>query len=773
MKKQFTLSVDNVHVRPYSGYPKFGSTLCYFAMLLIVFLTACKKDDFEGEVIGLCPVVVSTDPMDLAVDVALDKLITVTFNTAMNPATINSTSFTIKQGTTVVPGVIAQTANKAVFTFKPTAPLLPFTKFTGTITTAATDTLRTAMVADYIWTFTTIPVVTTASNPSAAGTTTGGGGFAQGSRVTVTATPINEFVFTNWTEGGNEVSTSSSYSFTMAGNRALVANFAPVPIGRFAVNLSSLPAAGGTTTGAGSYDTGASVTATATANPGFVFVEWTENRVRVSTSSSIQFFITSDRTFVANFRAIPANQFALVLSSNPPAGGTTDGEGAYPAGTSVTAIAAQNVGYTFTNWTDLSTGAVLSTSPNFTFVLSANRSLRANFTLNTYTLTTNAINGTVTRVPDLPRYNHGSTVTLTATPSPGFVFSSWGGDAAGSANPLTVTMDRDKNITANFTAIPTNAFTLIVIANNGSVTRNPNTPTYPSGSTVQLTATPNTGFRFTGWSGDATGSTNTLTVIMNANKTITANFEAVPVVAPLFTSIFGAFGGSAGITNQGISTRIVNGSIGTTGVSTIITGFRDGTTGDVYTVTPLNNGLVTGRIHTAPPPPGSAASALIATNALAAMNAFYISISPANRPNGIILSTDELGGRTLAPGTYRSASGTYAITNGDLTLDAQGNPDAVWVFQVPTALTVGVAGPTGAKSVILAGGAQARNVYWYVGTAATINGAGGGTMVGTIISSAGVTFSTAGNMTQTVLNGRALSLVASVTMVNTTINVPQ
>jgi len=54
----------------------------------------------------------------------------------------------------------------------------------------------------------------------------------------------------------------------------------------------------------------------------------------------------------------------------------------------------------------------------------------------------------------------------------------------------------------------------------------------------------------------------------------------------------------------------------------------------------------------------------------------------------------------------------------------------------------------------------------------TINGAGGGTMVGTIIAMAGVTFSTPDNMVQTVLNGRALSLVASVTMVNTTINVP-
>ncbi len=69
-------------------------------------------------------------------------------------------------------------------------------------------------------------------------------------------------------------------------------------------------------------------------------------------------------------------------------------------------------------------------------------------------------------------------------------------------------------------------------------------------------------------------------------------------------------------------------------------------------------------------------------------------------------------------------------------------------------------------------GALAKNVFWYVGTAATINGAGGGVMVGTIIANAGVTFSTSGNAAQTVLNGRAISLVASVTMVNTTVNVP-
>ncbi len=171
--------------------------------------------------------------------------------------------------------------------------------------------------------------------------------------------------------------------------------------------------------------------------------------------------------------------------------------------------------------------------------------------------------------------------------------------------------------------------------------------------------------------------------------------------------------------------------------------------------------------------PGTATSFAIATQALSDANAAYLSISPASMPGGTDPGAGELGGLTLAPGVYKSASGTFNISNGDLTLDAQGNPNAVWVFQTDSGLTVGIAGPTGAKSVILINGALPKNVFWYIGSTATINGAGGGTMVGTIIANSGVTFSTAGNAAQTVLNGRALSLISSVTMVNTTINVPQ
>jgi len=237
---------------------------------------------------------------------------------------------------------------------------------------------------------------------------------------------------------------------------------------------------------------------------------------------------------------------------------------------------------------------------------------------------------------------------------------------------------------------------------------------------------------------------------------------------------FASFGGASGLTNQGIYS-VINGDIGTTGDSPLVTGFHD-SGANVYTETPLNSGTVNGTIHTATAPSGSVPGLTASAVALAALNTFN-NLSPAALPGGMDVSSlggaaGQLGGRTLAPGVYKSAPGTYAIQGGDLTLDAAGDPNAVWVFQMATSLTVGGPGAAFPQSVLLVNGAQAKNVFWQVGTAATINAAGGGTMVGTIISSAATTFSTAGNVAVVTLEGRALALNASVTMVNTRINVP-
>jgi hypothetical protein len=236
---------------------------------------------------------------------------------------------------------------------------------------------------------------------------------------------------------------------------------------------------------------------------------------------------------------------------------------------------------------------------------------------------------------------------------------------------------------------------------------------------------------------------------------------------------FGVFGGGAGMTNQGIYT-VVKGDIGTTAASSLVTGFHDAKA--VFTETPLNKGKVTGKVYTATAPLGSVPNFIASAAALAAQTAFD-KLSPAALPGGIDVSkfgggAGELGNRTLAPGVYKSAPGSFAIQSGDLVLDGRGDQNAIFVFQMSSTLTVGGPGAAFPQSVILVNGARAKNVFWQVGSSATINAAGGGTMVGTIIASSGAAFSTADNTDITTLNGRALALHASVTLVNTVINVP-
>ena len=226
---------------------------------------------------------------------------------------------------------------------------------------------------------------------------------------------------------------------------------------------------------------------------------------------------------------------------------------------------------------------------------------------------------------------------------------------------------------------------------------------------------------------------------------------------------FGAFGGGAGVTNQGINT-VVNGNLGSTAACTLITGFHDAI--HVYTQTPLNIGAVNGAIDCAPPAPGTPATMAIATQARADAQTAYNNL--AAMPPGSDPGAGQLGGAILLPGTYTSALGTFDITTGDLTLDAQGDANATWVFQSAAALTVGL--PATPRHVLLINGASARNVYWQVGSAARIET--GSLMVGTIIAPAGVTISTAGQTIQTTLIGRAIGLTASVTLVNTTIVAP-
>lgn len=147
--------------------------------------------------------------------------------------------------------------------------------------------------------------------------------------------------------------------------------------------------------------------------------------------------------------------------------------------------------------------------------------------LNQYTLTVlyaGTGTGTVARVPDQTVFLDGDSVQLTATPNAGSTFTEWQGDLTGSANPATLLMNSNKTVTAVFD-IPGYVLTTAVDpVGGGSITRNPDLPAYPAGSTVQLTAVPALGYVFVGWSGDGAGTANPLTITMDSDKNVTAHF---------------------------------------------------------------------------------------------------------------------------------------------------------------------------------------------------------------------------------------------------------
>jgi hypothetical protein len=104
------------------------------------------------------PKVLSSAPAANATSVAVNSKATVTFSEAMNPATITSATFTVKQGSTAVNGTVTYTGTTATFT--PSSSLAGNTVYTGTITTGVKDVAGNALAASYSWSFTTIATVT-------------------------------------------------------------------------------------------------------------------------------------------------------------------------------------------------------------------------------------------------------------------------------------------------------------------------------------------------------------------------------------------------------------------------------------------------------------------------------------------------------------------------------------------------------------------------------------------------------------------------------------
>ncbi len=390
-------------------------------------------------------------------------------------------------------------------------------------------TANKALTANFSPVGTTPRSITTSSSPAAGGSTAGGGSYVDGTSVTVEATPNAGYKFNKWKQGGSNVSSSASYTFTVSADRALVATFTPV----YVIGTASNPANAGTTEAdSASYNPGDGGNVKAFPAAGYQFVNWTENGVIVSTSATFNFTnVQANHTYVANF-AVPGG-VNISTASAPAAGGSTDGAGSYLIGDDVIVSALDNPGYAFTNWTE--GGAVVSTTADYAFTASVSRSLVANFMpVVQYTISTGAAPSLAGTVDGAGIYNSGSSVTLTATSNPGYIFVNWtnGLNVVGSNATYTFTAAANATLVAHF-AQGVEILTDVSPPLAGTTTGG---GPVPSGTSTTLNATANAGYTFLNWtdgSGNVVSTNASYTFTPAASDTFVANFDA-PVVGVHF-----------------------------------------------------------------------------------------------------------------------------------------------------------------------------------------------------------------------------------------------
>ena len=288
--------------------------------------------------------------------------------------------------------------------------------------------------------------------------------YTEGQSCTVVATANSGYNFTNWKENGTVVSTNASYSFTVTGNRTLVANFSAAPPQQYTISVSANPSNGGTVSGGGTFTQGATCTLTATANTGYTFVNWTKNGTVVSTNPSYSFTVNASGAYVANFTL---NSYNITASANPAAGGTVTGAGTYNHGASCTLTATPNANYNFVNWTK--NGTIVSSNPTYTFSVTSDGNYIANFSESVYYTIIVEANpeegGTVT---GSGTFLQGQSCTVMATANSGYTFTNWkeNGTVVSTNASYTFTVNGNRTLVAYFSATqpPQQQYTVTISA---------------------------------------------------------------------------------------------------------------------------------------------------------------------------------------------------------------------------------------------------------------------------------------------------------------------
>jgi len=316
----------------------------------------------------------------------------------------------------------------------------------GGVDIGAYESGYTATVTQY-----TLTASVSGSNGTVTPTT---GTYADGTTVTLTATPASGYRVASWNGTSDDSSTGTTNTVVMDSNKIVTVSFESIPVTQYSLTASVSGGNGTVSPTTGTYDDGTTVTLTATPASGYRVASWSGTSDDSATTAANTVVMDGNKTVTVTFEVIPPTQYTLTASVSGGNGTVSPTSGTYDGGTTVTLAAAAASGYQVASWSGTSDDSATTTTN--TVIMNADKTVSVTFEsipAAQYTLTVQVEGQGSASPANGSVYDDGTTVDLTATPEAHWMFDGWSGNVADTdASSTTIFMDADQSITAVFVA---------------------------------------------------------------------------------------------------------------------------------------------------------------------------------------------------------------------------------------------------------------------------------------------------------------------------------
>ena len=330
------------------------------------------------------------------------------------------------------------------------------------------------------------------------------------SNVTLNAGANYGYHFVNWTAANGDVlGTTESITVQALRDSVITANF---DYNQYTVTVATADATMGGVSGTTTQNYLTEVQIAATPNYGYHFTQWNDG----NTDNPRTVVITADATYTASF---DYNQYTVTAQTSNATMGSATGTQTVNYLTPVTLTAAANYGYSFAGWYEADT--LYSNELVIAVPALSDRTLTATYTINQYTVIVESDDEVMGSVSGTATEDYLTNITITATANPGYHFVRWNDNST--VNPREVSVTENATYTAYFTY---NQYTVSVSSASTTMgTVAPATSTLNFLSSVEISATPKTGYHFTQWNDGNTDNPRTVTVSEPGDLSFTASFD--------------------------------------------------------------------------------------------------------------------------------------------------------------------------------------------------------------------------------------------------------